>query len=137
MQPYIAHLKHISQNIALLYKNFLHWNISKICIFLYANIMGFVISLPFAGIIVYQYFNSYSALGLSVSAEDFLSDNIGTIIITILALLCIITVFLCTYTYGNFLLQNVHKSYLAGKKLPYTENLYFSGKHFRAYIGIL
>jgi len=34
-------------------------------------------------------------------------------------------------------MQNVYKSYLSGEKLPYTKNLYFSGKHFRAYIGIL
>lgn len=52
-------------------------------------------------------------------------------------LLCIITIFICTYTYGNFLLQNVYKSYVIGEKLPYTKNLYFSWKHFRAYIGIL
>lgn len=137
MQNYIINLKQVFQNIVLLYRNFLHWNISKICIFLYANIVGFVVSIPFVGIIVYQYFASYSTLGLSVSAQEFLLNNIGTIIITILLLLCIIMIFISTYTYGNFLLQNVYKSYLVGEKLPYTKNLYFSGKHFRAYIGIL
>lgn len=137
MQSYTAHIKYISRNVVLLYRNFLHWNISKISIFLYANIIGFVASLPFVGIIVYQYFSSYSKLGLSVSAEEFLLGNIGTVAFTILSLLCIVTIFICTYTYGNFLLQNVYKSYLTGEKLPYTENLYFSWKHFRTYIGIL
>ncbi|MDD5376692.1 MAG: hypothetical protein PHH16_01105 [Candidatus Gracilibacteria bacterium] len=137
MQSYITHMKQISGNIILLYRNFLHWNISKICIFLYANIVGFIASLPFVGIIVYQYFTSYSKLGLSTSAEEFLLGNIGTIAITVLVFLCIVTIFICTYTYGNFLLQNVYKSYLMGEKLPYTKNLYFSGKHFRAYTGIL
>ncbi len=137
MQNYIINLKQIFQNIILIYRNFFHWNISKICIFLYANIVGFVVSIPFVGIIVYQYFSHYSALGLSVSAQEFLLNNIGTVILTILLLLCIIIIFISTYTYGNFLLQNVYKSYLVGEKLPYTKNLYFSGKHFRAYIGIL
>jgi hypothetical protein len=126
MQNYIINLKQIFQNIMLIYKNFIHWNISKICIFLYVNIVGFVVSIPFVGIIVYQYFSRYSALGLSVSAEEFLFNNIGTVILTILLLLCIITIFISTYTYGNFLLQNVYKSYLVGEKLPYTKNLYFS-----------
>jgi len=137
MQNSIANLKQIFQNVILLYRNFIHWNISKICIFLYANIVGFVVSIPFVGIIVYQYFSRYSALGLSVSAEEFLLNNIGTVILTILLLLCIIIIFISTYTYGNFLLQNVYKSYLIGEKLQYTKNLYFSGKHFRAYMGIL
>lgn len=136
-QIYLSNLKQIFGNVILLYKNFFHWNISKICIFLYANIMGFIVSLPFVGIILYQYFTSYSKLGFSVSAEEFLLGNIGTIVITVLALLCIVTIFICTYTYGNFLLQNVYKSYLSGEKLPYMKNLYFSGKHFRAYMGIL
>lgn len=137
IHSYMADLKEIFGNVALLYRNFLHWNISKIVIFLYANIVGFIASIPFVGIIVYQYFTSYSKLGLTVSAEEFLLGNIGTVIITVLLLLCIVTIFICTYTYGNFLLQNVYKSYLVGEKLPYAKNLYFSGKHFRAYIGIL
>lgn len=137
MQSYIANLQQILGNIILLYRNFLHWNISKICIFLYANIVGLIASLPFIGVIVYQYFTSYSKLGFSVSAEVFLLNNISTIGITLLLLLCIITIFICTYTYGNFLMQNVYKSYLVGEKLPYAKNLYFSWKHFRAYIGIL
>lgn len=137
MQSYIANLQQILGNIILLYRNFFHWNISKICIFLYVNIVGFIASLPFIGVIIYQYVTSYSKLGFSVSAEEFLLNNIGTIGITLLLLLCIITIFICTYTYGNFLMQNVYKSYLAGEKLPYSKNLYFSGKYFRAYIGIL
>lgn len=137
MQSYSTNFQKIFGNITLLYRNFFHWNISKIYIFLYANIVGFIVSLPFVGVIIYQYFTSYSKLGLSVSTEEFLLSNIGTIIITVLLILCIATIFIATYTYGNFLLQNVYKSYLRGEKLPYTKNLYFSLKHFRAYMGIL
>lgn len=137
MSSYIANLKQISGNIILLYKNFFHWNISKICIFLYENIVAFVLSLPFVGVMVYQYFASYSKLNESVSMEAFIIGNIGSIILTIVLLLCIVAIFLCMYTYGNFLMQNVYKSYLEGKRLPYTENLYFSWKHFRAYMGVL
>ncbi|EKD30522.1 MAG: hypothetical protein ACD_78C00022G0001, partial [uncultured bacterium (gcode 4)] len=64
IHSYIVNLKEIFRNIILLYRNFLHWNISKICIFLYANIMGFIVSLPFVAVIIYQYFTSYSKLGL-------------------------------------------------------------------------
>ena len=137
MSSYSSHFQNISNNIRLLYKNFFHWNISKVCIFLYANIMGFIVSIPFIGILVYQYLTTYSTLGISVSAEEFLLEHISAIIISILVLLCIVTIFICTYTYGNFLLQNVYKSYLDGTKLPYTKNLYFSFKHFKTYIGIL
>lgn len=134
---YADNLKRIFRNIVLLYGNFFHWNISKICIFVYANAMGLIVSLPFIGVIVYQYFRSYSKLGLSLGAEEFFLNNIGTVAVTAIMLLCMATVFVCTYTYGNFLMQNVYKSYLDGERLPYGKNLYFSGKYFRAYIGIL
>lgn len=137
MQLYITHLKQIFENIVLLYRNFLHWNISKIYVFLYSNIVGFIASLPFIGILIYQYTTSYSKLGISISAEEFLLSNMITVIVTLFVILCILTIFICTYTYGNFLMQNVYKFYLTGEKLAYTKNLYFSGKHFRTYIGIL
>ena len=137
MKLYIDNLQQIFNNIVLLYKNFFHWNISKICVFLYANIVGFIVSLPFVGVILYQYFTSYSKLGLSVSAEEFFLGNIGTLLLTVLLILCIVAIFIATYTYGNFLKMNVYKSYLGGEKIPYTKNFYFSVKHFRTYMGIL
>ncbi len=112
MQPYISNLRTISLNILLLYKNFFHWNLSKICIFLYSTIAGVIASIPFVGVMVYQFFASYRELGVSVSGDEFMLSHIPTVIITVIMLLCIVAVFICTFTYGNFLLQNVYKSYL-------------------------
>ncbi len=112
MQSYISHLRVISENIILLYKNFFHWNLSKISIFLYSIAMGIIASIPFVGVMVYQFFTIYPELGVSVSANDFMLSHIPAIIITMIMLLCIVFVFICTFTYGNFLLQNVYKSYL-------------------------
>lgn len=47
MSSYTAHLKRIFQNIVLLYRNFFHWNVSKICVLIYENVLGLVVSLPF------------------------------------------------------------------------------------------
>lgn len=137
MTSYFTNLKRIFLDILLLYKNFLHWNISKICIFLWANIVGFIASLPFIGIIVYQYFTNYINLSTATSQDAFVFNNIGTLIVTTLLILGVITIFISTYTYGNFLMMNVYKWYLEEKKLPYTKNLYFSWKHFSTYMGIL
>lgn len=137
MSTYLANLKYIANNLLLLYRNFFHWNISKLIVFLYANIIGFLVSLPLAAIIVYQYFSSYSKLGISLSAQEFLVNNIGNIIVTVILFIAIVLIFIATYTYGNFLMQNVYKGYLEGKKLPYKKNLYFSLPYFRTYIGIL
>lgn len=137
MSSYKSQFQQILGNLILLYKNFFHWNISKVCVFLYANILGFLVSSPFIGGIVYQYFTIYNQLGLASSPEQFILSNVGAIIITALLMLCIVTIFICTYTYGNFLMMNVYKSYLEGEKLAYTKNLYFSRKYFSAYMGVL
>ncbi|MDD2916625.1 MAG: hypothetical protein PHH70_02135 [Candidatus Gracilibacteria bacterium] len=137
MSLYIRNIKQIFQNLVSLYGNFIHWNISKILVFLYENIAGFILSLPFVGVIVYQYFSDYNKLGFASSIDEFMLGNIGNIIITMISFLVILVIFICTYTYGNFLMMNVYKSYLNGDRLPYRENLYFSWKHFRTYMGIL
>lgn len=137
IQTYLVNLKQITHNISLLYRNFLHWNISKICIFLYVNIAGFILSLPFIIALVVQYFQKYSSLLTGVDIYTFLDQNFGTVLLSILLFLIIVAIFISTYTYGYFLLLNVYKGYLQDEKLPYTKNLYLSWKHFSTYLGVL
>lgn len=136
-QSYLSNLKQIGQDIILLYRNFIHWNISKILIFLYASIGGFILSLPFLGIFVYQYITVYSSLIVETNMPGFIAGHLVALSITILLIATIVTIFICAYSYSYFLIQNVYKSYLAGDRLPYRANLYFSWQHIRAYIGIL
>gem|GEM_PF-5963078 len=134
---YLSNLKHIGQDILLLYRNFIHWNLSKILIYLYANIAGFILSLPFLGIFIYQYITVYSSLMVEADMQTFMMGHFISVLISMLLIVIVVTIFICAYSYSYFLMQNVYKSYLAGKKLPYKDNLYFSWKHIRAYIGIL
>ncbi|EKD44342.1 MAG: hypothetical protein ACD_71C00173G0002 [uncultured bacterium (gcode 4)] len=134
---YLSNLKHIGQDILLLYRNFIHWNLSKILIYLYANIAGFILSLPFLGIFIYQYITVYNSLMVETDMQTFMMGHFISVLISMLLIIIVVTIFICAYSYSYFLMQNVYKSYLAGEKLPYRDNLYFSWKHIRAYIGIL
>jgi hypothetical protein len=51
-------LKQTFADIFLLYKNFFHWNISKLIFFLYGTLLGFISILPFA-FIYYIYTRVY------------------------------------------------------------------------------
>ena len=113
IKAYLANLKKIALNIILLYRNFPHWSLSKVIVFLYANIFALILSIPFVAIIVYQYFHTYSTLVFTGDYTTLLNDNFGSILITIGLLLIIATFFICTYTYGYFLMQNVYKHYLS------------------------
>ncbi len=47
LSDYVSDLRPIASDVAEPYRNFLHWNLSKLAIFLYALAAGFVASIPF------------------------------------------------------------------------------------------
>ncbi len=48
---YWQYLKQIAHDIERLYRNFWHWNLSKVAIFTATLLTSIVLSLPFVGII--------------------------------------------------------------------------------------
>ncbi len=133
----------------MLYKNFIHWNISKIIIIIYSFLFSIIISLPFLWLLAYLSYNLFIQFDqkllqnflingtINTELINIITTNIGIILIIFLLLSIILCIFLIIFTYGNLLLQNVYKSYLKWKILKYKENLYFSKQYFLKYIYTL
>lgn len=149
MSSYIAGLKQIGQLLLLPYRNFLHWNLSKVVLFLYANISAGVLSIPLillgyllarpimAELKTEQIAQFVQAGTIDPSIIGIVGNHIGAILAIILLFVLVISLFIFTYTYSYFLIQRVHKGYTEGVRLPIRENWYFSWKHIKTFFGIL
>ncbi|EKE28373.1 MAG: hypothetical protein ACD_3C00067G0007 [uncultured bacterium (gcode 4)] len=124
----------IVNDILLVYKNFLHWNISKIVLNTYGWLFWLIISSPLIAFAIFLLFKttssiwseSINALSLVIASWDFnailkaLSSfwtNWIWFLLTLLFVLLIIIVFLFIFLYSYFLLQNIYKNYLEWKRL--------------------
>ncbi|MDP2090288.1 MAG: hypothetical protein Q8K30_01705 [Candidatus Gracilibacteria bacterium] len=119
----LSYIKNAFFDCSLLYKNFFHWNFSKIIIFFWSIALGFLFVLPFIFIfIIYSFLNNKDALQIigGLLSGTLINDFFGNIILMI-----ILVLFAIIYFYGNILLLNVSNVYLDGKKLSYKKNDYF------------
>ncbi len=149
LNTYWLSLTLIMRNISLLYKNFFHWNASKIVIWAYAFVFATILSLPAIGLIVWA---GYVVLSPVPEASLSLFTTSGSIDNGLLGALMghswillgvgilfvkIIAIFGFTLTYAYFLEIKLYESYLAGTKLPIFKNLFFSRYHLQKFLGIL
>lgn len=148
-KAYWLSLSLIAYDISLLYKNFLHWNLSKLTIWLFAIVAGTILSLPAIGLILWA---GYSILSTVPEASLSLFTTSGDIDATLLStlmnhtwtligvgILCVlvIAIYGFTLTYAYFLELKLYEGYLTGNQLPIKKNLYFSKYHLRKFLGIL
>lgn len=123
-------LKNIFSDILSLYKNFFHWNISKILIFFWSLILGFLSMLPIILIIfIYWYFSGWDQNELFSSS--FWSDWVVNTLLYISKI-----IFLFFYLYGLLLLIHVSIQYIKGNKLGYSKNYYFDIRRIGKYIKL-
>jgi len=125
-------IKNIFIDVFYVYKNFLHWNLSKIIIFLWSMVLWFLAMFPFLLIIfLYWYFVDINLkeLFFQVIYNSLWSDWIVNIFLYITKFL-----FLIAYIYWYVLLAHLSINYLKGKKIKYLSNYYFDiskiKKHF-------
>ncbi|MFK7780429.1 MAG: hypothetical protein QM490_04840 [Candidatus Gracilibacteria bacterium] len=113
-------------DVSLLFKNFIHWNISKIIIFVWSGILGLIAIIPF----VLSLF-AYTSI-VNIDILTLLNGNIGGdlmyYLIGYFLLFITVAVFFISFSYSNILLMNVNNAYLKGKKLGYKANDYFKIK---------
>lgn len=142
LSNYLSDLKTTGKEFALPYRHFVHWNLSKLVIFIYSFAAGLVFSIPFLlamGALGYYALafpagDATSALvssrqTLSVSLIQFaLLENLGKVVVEILLFVCVLTAFSVFVTYGYYLLANAYRSYLEGVELPIKANAYFDRK---------
>jgi len=130
----VALIKNIFLDILYLYKNFLHWNISKLIIFLWSIILWFLAMVPLVLIIfLYWYFVDLNIKDLSFQV---ISNSLWVDWIVNILLYFSKFIFVVAYLYGYILLIHFTLEYLKGKKLKYLSNYYWNIWRMRKYISI-
>lgn len=149
LQAYWLSLSLIAHDVSLLYKNFFHWTLSRLTIWLYAVVAGTVLSLPAIGLILWAGYNVIStvpeaSLSLFTASGDIDATLLGTLMnhtwlligVGLLSVI-VIAIYGFTLTYAYFLELKVYEGYLNDVKLPIKQNLYLSKYHLRKFLGVL
>lgn len=116
-------IKNIYNNVLSLYRDFFHWNIAKICIEIWALLLGIWFALPFFLVLVFLWFMDsipwigYTAGWLKISPNE-VNENIVFIIIEFIFLLCTITMLILWWSYKAVLRVKLVKEY-------YEQNSFF------------
>jgi hypothetical protein len=129
-----AFIKNVFLDIVYLYKNFLHWNISKVLIFLWAIVLWLLAMLPFVIVIfIYGSFTDIEFMDLSfqIISNSTWSDWVVNILLYFTKIF-----FVIAYLYGYVLLVHLNLSYLKKKNIPYFSNYYFDVSRIKKYISI-
>lgn len=151
LSNYFSDLRDTGKEFAIPFRHFVHWNLSKLVIFVYSFAAGLVFSVPFLlamGAIGYYAlaFPAGDATSALVSSRQTLSvsliqlallENLGKVVVELLLFVCVLTVFSIFVTYGYYLLANVYRSYLEGTELPVRTNAYFDRKRLYKFTAAL
>ena len=121
-------IKNVFLDILKLYKNFLHFNLSKIVIYLVASLYAIIIALPFILILWGFYYYLLSSGNIS-----FLSGNIFlSIIVILMVIIWLLSIFI-GFSYNYVLLTKLNSWYIEWKKTKFSANDYFNFKLFIIY----
>lgn len=136
-------------DVILLYKNFLHWNISKSIIGASTMLLGFLFALPFlivlgvlmaidpitwGTIIANLVSGSGQSVGLDVLSE--LLIHPFYVVWEFIIFLGAVIAFVIGSNYSMVLKANLYISYTEWKQIPYLKNLYFSKSIILQYVKV-
>ncbi len=148
LKQYLLSLELIGRDILTLYRNFWHWNLSKIVILGACTLLATLLSLPFIGIIWWLVTRLVGSLDTSVIARlmsegtldpeslTLLMNHGWTLFGVIFASAMILGVFILLLSYGYFLLLRVYSSYLEGVRLPLRANIYWKPTYIAKFTTI-
>jgi hypothetical protein len=139
---------HILQDVIYLYRNFIHWNVSKIFISFWSMLLGFIIAAPMFLLAVIIWFidpiDWKELISFIISWSD-ISYNIIWEIAThaywLIGMIFLVVVwvflFLLASSYSLLLEANLSLHYLKEKQLKYKKNLYTSREHIVTFMSII
>jgi len=144
----INFLRKIFFDISLLYINFIHWNISKVLIYVFSFLLWALLSSPFfILIVVVAYFdpvnwkdiiyNFLTTQSIWLSLITALSSHLFYIILQSILFVLAVGFLIFGYNYKIILLSNLYFSYLDWEKISYMKNIYFNTKKIFSYLSIL
>lgn len=137
---YKENIIYITKNIIKVYRNFFHWNLSKIVIWIYSRIFWIIINIPIAIIVVGILYSISSSVKLewvnNLMLENkidywlvslFLSKPFAIISVIILSLV-MLYLFIFAMMYWELLQQNIFINYFKWEKLKILKNYYLNYK---------
>ena len=148
-KSYWLSLRFIANDVSLLFRNFLHWNLSKIAILVVTLVTSIVVSMPLVVIGYWMGGDIVAGLGeegindllasgaLPESVVSALIENywiMGGIALLALLILTVFTVFM---TYGYYLTSRVYESYINGNRLSIFRNEYWNLPRIWKFIGVI
>lgn len=141
-------IKQLFLDLSLLFKNFIHWNISKILIWILSFLLWVLLWLPILILmVIIWYFDPvnwqellYNMTSQSTIPIQFYSEliaNVWYVVLQWFLALVLITLFIIWISYKFILYSKLNLSYLSWKKLPYKENVYFDFALIKKFAWIL
>lgn len=144
----LEQFKNILIDLSLVYKNFIHWNVSKILIYIFWFFLWVVLSLPFLIIlglfmffdpiswkeVVSNYVSSGWSIWMSLVAEIY--NNFVILIIELIIFFLAIGFFIFWFSYKILTTINLYLSYLKWEKIKYMKNIYFNIKIIFSYLKL-
>lgn len=146
---YRQNILYVLWNITLLYKNYIHWSLSKLIIYIYWWLLALIVSAPFLTLMVYLLYKTSWIIKPEWISTYLAENRIDYWIVTallqhpfligfaIIVLLMIFVIFVSAFMYAYFLQQKVYIAYLEWKKLPYLSNNYFDFKLMMKYFWVI
>lgn len=146
---FLWELKDIFFDILFVYKNFLHFCISRVCISLWGIVLSMLVALPiFLFWIVLWMFDWIAWLDIVKTSLDWTDpthsgflESIAmhpyALVAMILVMLTALFFSLLAWSYTTFLLARLAVKYTQGKRLDYKKNLYFSRKHITTFLSLI
>lgn len=144
----MENIKKIFLDLWILYKNFIHWNISKILIYLFSFLLWILFSLPFFLVLSILFFvdpinwkdiiSTYFTTGtVGFSFFEAISVWIWYIILEWLLFILWFFWFIFWYSYSFINILNLNLKYLNWEKISYMKNVYFDFTYIKKYFYIL
>jgi len=143
-----SELQEIFFDILFVYKNFIHWNISKVIISLWSILLWVIIFLPVFFFTLFIWWidpiNWLSILQFAITWSDISLELIGTLAsnpfwltLMFILLVCSFLTFVIAWSYGLFLLAQLSFGYVKRKPLKIKKNHYFCREYIVSYISIM
>ncbi len=130
--------KHIFLDVSLLYKNFFHWNISKVFIIVYTFLTAIIFQLPFAIVtlwIIYFWsidwvllWEQFSAWVLWLDLITMITERPFLYLVLFVFLFLQASVFYITLLYSKVLFSKLYLKYQNWKKLKFFKDYSFTSK---------
>jgi hypothetical protein len=121
-------------DIVLLFKNFIHWNISKLIINIYSVLVWFIFILPL--IIIFIIYTFFSDVNVSMLISWMLSWELLYDLFWNILLVLIVVVYFIVFSYSNILLFRVNNKYIDWKQLKYKNKIFLDFKRLFKFIKL-